>query len=297
MNNPFDGLDPYECRNLIGHLQDAGRADEVHRVLAMETVERGKAWFELCERRGELRGYLADVDRAWRLAERLPGQECMQAGDCGRQVRYALLAATMSGRALNISGPLLVALVRNDLWSSDQAMAYLRQMPDPGMRALALQRLAPYLPQPAVREAIVLAGRGASQWQMDNALIGLLPRQAELGEAAAALKAALLVEDGPTCAKCLAGVLRHSSSALRAKAEQDVHQVSNPERRTLLCGLGEFEATAAARSGRCRAFGHQHPRTPRQSRARCGGNRGIFQRTRPARHAPRNPCRRRRLDG
>jgi hypothetical protein len=236
MNNPFDDLAPYECRNLIGHLQDAGRAEDVHRVLAMETVERGNAWFELCERRGEVRGYLADVDRAWRLAERPApqGQKRVQSGDCGLQVRYALLAATMSGRALNISGPLLVALVRNDLWSSDQAMAYLRQMPDPGMRALALQRLAAHLPQPAVREAIVLAGRGASQWQTDNALVGLLPRQAELGEAPAALKAALLIEDGPTCAKCLAGVLRHSSSALRAKAEQDARQVSNPERRALL---------------------------------------------------------------
>jgi len=234
MNNPFERLGPYESRNLIAHLQVLGRCEEIDRILAMETDERGNAWFELCDHRGDVRGYLADVDRAWRLAEQRAAVDQVPGSDCGRQVRYGLLTASVNSRALNISGPLLEALVRNDLWSSDQAMAYLRQMPQPAVRADGLRRLAPYVPQAALREAIELATRGANPWEQSRALVGLLPRQAELGEAGTALRAALLIEDTPTCGKCLTAVLRHSPVALVAQAEKEAGKIADPERRAFI---------------------------------------------------------------
>ena len=63
---PDDG---YIHAHLTWHLEQAGREDEMHGLLREETPAGRNGWFEAQERRGQVAGYLSDVDRAWRLAE------------------------------------------------------------------------------------------------------------------------------------------------------------------------------------------------------------------------------------
>jgi len=147
-------------------LEYAGRADELHHLLKLECVNLAEvpyarqdvggvvdrllkrrrvrqsdhcenAWYATKERIGDTGGFLADVARAWRLAER---------GDDGTtialQCRYALILSSIKSLAQNIHAQLLVALVHAGQVRPDQALAYAQQMPRPELRAEALGELA-----------------------------------------------------------------------------------------------------------------------------------------------------------
>src|SRR4051812_35337479 len=92
-DEPLASLDGYELRHLVTHLELAGQTDVVHRLLALETPGGRNAWQEAKERAGDTTGFLADVARAWRLADAaVPGDRTCETGRAlGRQTRYALL--------------------------------------------------------------------------------------------------------------------------------------------------------------------------------------------------------------
>jgi len=84
-------------------------------------------WYTVHERVGDTSGYLSDVDRAWRLAERAyAGRQSSSA--IGLQCRYALIVASLCSLAGNIPPALLAALVEKGIWLGPQGLAYARQI-------------------------------------------------------------------------------------------------------------------------------------------------------------------------
>lgn len=132
---------PYALAHYAGHLHEARRYDELY------TLVEERAWMEAqFAHWGHYREFLGSVHLAWQAAE------AAGPGMVGRQVRYALLQASINSLAGNIPAELLVALVRAGIWSGEVALAYARQVPDAGQRAEALTQLGALLQEQGKQE-------------------------------------------------------------------------------------------------------------------------------------------------
>jgi hypothetical protein len=177
MSNPVAGLADYEVRHLAAHLEVAGRSGDLFRLLDLETTEGRNAWHEAkaaLDPGGS--DYLADVALAWGSAERADTDAAGRdeaAPLLGREVRCALLSATLHSLTGNVPPELLSALVVNDLWSASQALTAVRQIPKPH-RTDALRSLAPLLPSSLLGEALTLA-RELDEGSRSMALGALAP--------------------------------------------------------------------------------------------------------------------------
>jgi len=176
----------YGLRHLAGHLEASGRIDDLHRLLALETSKRRNAWYQTKEASGDLAGYVADVTRAWRLAEEAcdPSGSTHAGREIGLQNRYALITASLNGLSANIPPELMAALVEKGIWTPSQGLVYAQQVPDPAQRADALATLAFHLPEPLKGEAlqaVLAAARVIEDWD-DQAeiLVALASRLKEL---------------------------------------------------------------------------------------------------------------------
>jgi transcriptional regulator with XRE-family HTH domain len=151
---PDDG---YIHNHLAWHLEQALLEKEVHGLLQEETCERRSGWYEARERLGQTAGYVADVNRAWRLAENQFGV-CDSPMAVGYQIRYALIIASLNSMAGNLPRTLLAALARRGLWPQTQLIAYARLVPNPSDRAVVLATLASHLSEPhrkaTIQEAV-----------------------------------------------------------------------------------------------------------------------------------------------
>jgi NB-ARC domain len=177
---PADSVDRYGLARLVRHLAAAGRAEDVHRLLALECAApaagegapagAGNAWWVAVEPAVGAGGYLGDVRVAGRLAA--AAADPVLAGGApaaavGLEVRHAVAAASVvssvGGGAASPPGPLLAALVAAGRWSPGRAAAVARQLPaPPAAKAHVLLGLVPRLPAPerdaALAAAIRLAG-------------------------------------------------------------------------------------------------------------------------------------------
>jgi hypothetical protein len=133
--------DGYIHTHLAWHMEKAGDIAAVHALLREETPEGRNGWFEVCERRGRVGDFLADVSRAWKQADRRDPDGLPQDG-LGLHFRYALITASINSLASSIPHDLLVALVATGRWLPAQGMAIARQIRDPGRRAESIARLA-----------------------------------------------------------------------------------------------------------------------------------------------------------
>ena len=139
--------DGYYLDRLIYHLEKAGRVEEIHDLLWQTGETGGNAWFETRDPRGQTAGYIADLRRAWELAEQnwteAPLPQVME-----RQCRYALIFSSLNFLS-DIPTGLLEGLVKVGLpygWSPEKGLAYARQIPYPDKRAKNLEVLIKYLP-------------------------------------------------------------------------------------------------------------------------------------------------------
>jgi hypothetical protein len=144
--NPFNALTEYDLRNLGAHLEGAGDAGRIHRLLELETDAGRNAWYEAQIALGDSVTYAADVARAWEAAER--------DGEIGLQVRYALLTTTLSTHAVNVPPELAVAALAQGVWSGRRTLTFVRQLRDAATRATALSAIAPHLDAALLAEAI-----------------------------------------------------------------------------------------------------------------------------------------------
>jgi hypothetical protein len=219
---PDDG---YIHAYLTWHMERAEWEAELHVLLREETADGRNGWYEAREHLGQTVDYLTDVERAWRLAEAealpLQGGRRSEWG-----VRYALITASFNSLAKNIPPALSAALVEKRIWTPTQGLAYARQTPDPkhrvetlaglaskllgplqeealrealaaaraiesgGVRAEALEMLAPHLPEPLLREALAAAQEIGNTDDQVEALTGSATHPPDLDhpEKALALK-------------------------------------------------------------------------------------------------------------
>jgi hypothetical protein len=211
----------YGLRWLVAHLEGADRVDDLHRLLRLEwthaedgapyskpmrswwrhlgwtsrRIRHYNAWHQMHEQAGQVEVYLADVARAWRLAERNVHE------GLGLQVRYALITASLNSLARNLPPSLLVALIQNGVWSAAKGLAYARQVPSPLQQSVALAELGPYLPEPLMTDALETARGIQDEFNRVRALAALAPyvperhRSKALQEARAAIQAIRNVAD------------------------------------------------------------------------------------------------------
>jgi hypothetical protein len=126
---PDDG---YIRDHLLHHMEQAGRHDALDALLGEETAGQN-AWYAVRDGAGQLSGYLADVDRAWRLARADRFAE--------RVLRSALLLASARSSVGQPPPKLLVALVEHGEWTLERALAAARDRHDGISRAWSFVHL------------------------------------------------------------------------------------------------------------------------------------------------------------
>jgi tetratricopeptide (TPR) repeat protein len=209
----------YGLRYLAAHLKGANRATDLHRLVQLDweyKVEvadsrpglrgwldrlRGKpcvhhqcwyenTWYTAKEAGGDIGGYIADVDRAWKLAEARDGDTDI--GDVtglrieglGLQLRYALITASINSLAQRIPPKLIIALVKKGVWDPAQGYAIASQVPDAGQRTEALLGLVAYMSKKdeaqTLRHAIAAARAIRDEMARAEALTELAPQLAGL---------------------------------------------------------------------------------------------------------------------
>ena len=119
----------YPLRQLASHLCAAGRAGDLHALLAAEYPAGGgravNAWFAAHEHANTVIGYLADLALA-RADSAADTDRCLSSGrpapSLGMEIRYALLAASVASLANKVPTELLGQLIRAGVWSSAAAL-------------------------------------------------------------------------------------------------------------------------------------------------------------------------------
>ncbi|MEH1906954.1 NB-ARC domain-containing protein, partial [Nostoc sp.] len=193
---PNDG---YIHQRLVWHLDKAGQVEEIHQLLREESVTGNNRWYEVREKLGETAGYITDISRAWELVEANCTESTLPQV-VGWQCRYALMTASLNSLAANLPVELLVTLVKNNLWTAEQGLAYALQKPYPKEKVNSLTELVNYLP-PNLQELALqkaLAAARAIQFEdfSANALIALAQKlPPELLPEALAVAKAIQSED------------------------------------------------------------------------------------------------------
>jgi hypothetical protein len=141
----------YGVRNLAAHLEAADRGEQLLELLRLTwpgTAGPTSAWYAAHTRHDGQAGFLADVERAWRLSEDASDQAIdseAAAPTIGDEIGLALITASLNSLRTNLPPQLRAALVRNRLWTVTEAVADAVQIADPGERVGALISLAPEL--------------------------------------------------------------------------------------------------------------------------------------------------------
>ncbi|NMO53706.1 hypothetical protein HH310_21280 [Actinoplanes sp. TBRC 11911] len=102
------------------------------------------AWYAAVTRNGDLRLYLDHLEIATGAAEQRSRAELSAgrpASELDRELQYALSAASVRNLSANVSVRLLTTLLRRGLLSADDALSFVRQVPDPRERAEGLTTL------------------------------------------------------------------------------------------------------------------------------------------------------------
>jgi hypothetical protein len=246
--NPLDQLSPYDMRHLVAHLAAAGRDQEVHRLLALETGEHGNAWFSAHEAAGQMQDYLIDLQRAQRLAQQEPLAGPRFSQGLGLQSRYALITASLNSLAGNIPIDLLLRLVESGTWMPEQALALILQIPYQARQVHDLAALAPHFPEKErtqiLDQALLISQEITDEDGQAQALKALAERLAALGRFEEAVSAARQIQDDLQLAQALDDIAPYLPESLL---------------REILAGIRKMEHGSEALIGllpRLAALGH-----------------------------------------
>ncbi|NMF61771.1 NB-ARC domain-containing protein [Brasilonema octagenarum] len=164
---PNDG---YIHQHLLWHLEKAERVEEIHSLLREESQTTSNGWFEAREKLGQTAGYITDISRAWELAQ-ANWNESTLPQVVSLQCRYALITTSVNSLAANLPVELLLALVKNNVWTPEQGLAYALQNPNLEQKVNSLTELVNYLP-PNLQELVLqkaLAAASEIQDESDHA--------------------------------------------------------------------------------------------------------------------------------
>ena len=165
--------DGYLHDHLVWHLEQAGRLEEIHQLFEREDEAGHNGWFRTREDRGADAAFIADLIRAWQLAD-----DALQLADEAgpaplpvvRQCRCALILSSLNSLASKIPTRLLTALVESGGWTLERALANARRVPDPLQRIHAFAALMPAMDDLSRKSEItaeaLAAARGlGDDWQ------------------------------------------------------------------------------------------------------------------------------------
>ncbi|MEH1838428.1 MAG: NB-ARC domain-containing protein, partial [Nostoc sp.] len=187
--------DGYIHQYLVWHLEKAGQLEEIHTLLREESATGNNGWYEVREQLAQTGGYITDISRAWELAEANRTESTLSL-----QCRYALITASMNSLAANLPANLLLALVKNKIWTPEQGLAYALQKPEPQEKIDSLTKLVNYLTpnlqELALQKALAAARAIESEYYRANALSALAEKlPPELLQKALAAARAIQSED------------------------------------------------------------------------------------------------------
>ncbi|WP_346289516.1 NB-ARC domain-containing protein [Sphaerothrix gracilis] len=149
---PDDG---YIHTNLTWHLEQAEQFDQIHALL-QETMPDGRnGWYQACVSLGQTAIFVADVARAWRLANGLFDKQPARA--IALQCRYALIKASLNSLAFNFPPELIGALVETGRWSPAQGLTHIQQLTIPWHRWKSLEEVILHLPERLLEEALKIS--------------------------------------------------------------------------------------------------------------------------------------------
>jgi hypothetical protein len=206
---PNDG---YIHQRLVWHLEKAQKQEEIHKLLAETSKEGGNGWYEACEKLGQTANFVTDVARAWQLAEDLPtdnlntviatigsnpkpleiANECVKTKEVktnlsqviGLQCRYGLITASLNSLAAKLPVELLIALVKKNVWTPEQGLAYALQHPKPEKKVESIAELVKFLPlnlqKLALSEALSAAREIQDEDYRADALITLAEKLSQI---------------------------------------------------------------------------------------------------------------------
>jgi hypothetical protein len=127
----------YGRKYITAHLEIAGRADDLARLLIAEfnssstaPIEVENLWYYVCEMSHDFDGYLGDLARAQHLvAEKTDRylEQGITAPTIGSEVRYALMSAAVKTRASYLEPEVLAAAVENNIWPVEHAITHMKQ--------------------------------------------------------------------------------------------------------------------------------------------------------------------------
>ncbi|BBH40438.1 hypothetical protein myaer102_29960 [Microcystis viridis NIES-102] len=224
--------DGYIYNQLIWHLEKAEKITEIHQLLREETAEGHNGWYSQCEREGKTAIFIKDVSRAWQLAEEHFIENPTKS--IGLQVRYALITTSLNSLATNIPPELIAALVKHEIWTPAQGLAYVRQNQDSEKQAAGLTAISSYLPPALLPEALEIARGIGDEYNRARALTGLAPHLPEV--LPEALEIARGIGDEDYRARALTGLAPHLPEVL-------------PEALEIARGIGDEDYRASALTG------------------------------------------------
>ncbi len=165
--------DGYIYNQLLWHLEKAGQIAQIHLLLREETAEGHNGWYSQCEREGKTAVFIKDVSRAWQLAEEHFIENPSES--IGLQVRYTLITTSLNSLAGNIPPELIALLIKHEIWTPAQGLAYVRQNPDSEKQAGGLTAISPYLTPTLLPEALEVAKAIGDESYRARALTRLAP--------------------------------------------------------------------------------------------------------------------------
>ncbi|TRU05238.1 MAG: trypsin-like serine protease, partial [Microcystis sp. Msp_OC_L_20101000_S702] len=170
--------DGYIYNQLLWHLEKAGQIAQIHLLLREKTAEGHNGWYSQCEKEGKTAIFIKDVSRAWQLAEEHFIENPSES--IGLQVRYTLITTSLNSLAGNIPPELIALLIKHEIWTPAQGLAYVRQNQDDFRRAAGLTAISPYLTPTLLTEALEITRGIGEEYSRAVALIGLAPHFPEV---------------------------------------------------------------------------------------------------------------------
>jgi hypothetical protein len=131
---------PYAVRYRGAHLEGDGAVVDRYRPLVTREWYGARLALD-----GTEEGYLEDVERAWRAAERSVSaalQRGEEAKDLDLEVQCAVCRASVQALMRNVPEGLMRELVKRGMWTRTQGLAHARQIVQPRQRAGTLLFLA-----------------------------------------------------------------------------------------------------------------------------------------------------------
>ena len=188
-------VERYGVVHLAAHLDAAGRDDDIHQLLAVNapiSVSQPRqvrnAWYAAHTRIGQTIAYDADLRLAWDRAKASADRaqaEARPAPDIGREIRYALLSASLSSLTARIPPPLIAALVADGQWTVSLGVRHARMLPAGEAATRALVDLLPHAGQTDGDASVPAAELGAEALAAANAVSDPLARATLLAALAA----------------------------------------------------------------------------------------------------------------